>query len=363
MAGDFFEKADALLLSPDLPEGGRADLRLRVVADHFSMRQDHAPEDLARILSTLRHALDDATPGAVASLAHRLASHPQASRDLLTCLVERGDEAAAAALRSSAAFERQSLLRLAEFGPPSSATAIAERRDVPRDVATLLFRRPEREILVALAGNRKVHLDRATAAWLVLRARRDPALAGVLLARGPLACDLTPLFMFADRQSRAAMIVEARRREIGLVPEFRAPLPPGPAEEIRRAVLTRDRGALAGVFAQQLGLSRGDAVRFIDDTGGEPLALACNAAGVSPQQTIEILCWLRRRRPDDPVIVTLMRLATDLAPQIARGIIASIVGRPPRERASSGAKASAQPSARPAAEAALRLGAALRTGS
>ena len=328
MSDDFLAKTEALLSASELPEEERASLRLRIFADHFCARSDHASIPLARILTALCEAIPHAASAAVAHSAYRLAVHPQTDGKLLAGLVAFGGDVAAVVFRFGRFTEPQLLAKVAESGEASSASAIAERDDLTPALATILARRPEPDILIALAGNRSFQLDRASAAWLVSRARHDAKLASVLLTRGPFACDMTPLFMSADRSARATMIVEGRRRDVGLMPEFRVPWPNELVAEFERSLAQRDHGLLAGIFAQRLGLSRGDAMRFMLDSGGEPLALMCSGAHAEPFRTTAILCWLQDRAIDDPTVARLLALSTGLAPHSARRILSAIIGRP-----------------------------------
>ena len=54
MSHDFFARADALFVSSDVPASERANLRLRVMVDHFDARTDHDARELPRIFSALR---------------------------------------------------------------------------------------------------------------------------------------------------------------------------------------------------------------------------------------------------------------------------------------------------------------------
>lgn len=327
MIEDFLVRADRLVNATDLPARDRAALRLRILTDHFCSRTDHEPEALATIASSVLDALGAAGAEAIAPVAARLVVHPQSDDAIVACLAGRDSGPAVVAIRAGRALGSPLLLHLAESGGSACASAIAARRDLTPDVATVLLRRPESDVLVALVANPRFQLDRATATWLVARARHDRSLADALLARGPLACDMTPLFLFADAPTRRAMIVEARRRDLGIVPEFRPVFPQDVIVGIDASTSQREIDALVVVLALRLEIPRSIMTRFVEDEGGEPLALACNVAGVSPDQALELFCRLHGRRRDDPTLASLMRLAVDLAPQTARRILAAIVGR------------------------------------
>lgn len=329
MAEDFLTRTEMLLNATDIPERDRAALRLRVLTDHLCTRTDHGPDTLARIATALQDALGATGLDIPETVAARIVAHPQTDDAILVHLAGRGSEAAITALRAGRRLEASLLMRLAECGGSACASAIAVRADLTPQMAMVLFRRPEPDVLVALVGNPRFHLDRATATWLVSRARHDRALAQAMLARGPLACDLTPLFMFADAYKRNAMILDARRRDLGLVPEFRPALPHDVIAGIGAATSRREIDALIVILALRLGIPRAVMTRFFDDDGGEPLALVCNIAGVSPDQMLRLFCRLHGRRGDDPHVASLTRIVTDLAPQTVRRVLAAIVGRTP----------------------------------
>lgn len=355
MTDDFFAKLDSFFAGSALSGTDRADLRLRILTDHFATLADPSPEELARTETVLGEALADASPAAAGAMAARIAQHPHATSLLLAKLIALGGAAAEGALRWGRDVPRASLLAVAEHGTTAVAAALAARDNLEPALAAVLFRRTEGEVLRTLTKNPGVSLDRVTATWLIQRARHDNELARAILARKPLGCDLTPLFLAADEAERADMLVAARRRDLGTVPEYRRTS--GADDMLAPLVVREDRGAFAEALARKLGISRDDAVRLIDDAGGEALALALNVANVPSHGAATILNWLGKAAADDPRHARLLVLAGDFASQSARRILGAVFGRPIATHTLSPRAASDVPSRNG------NQGMALRTGS
>ena len=326
MIDETLAKLDAFYASSALPQRERDDLRLRVLADHFASRPDHAADSAAGLDARLRDTLSRASPQRIASVAHKLAAHPQASTELLARMVSIGGPAATHALRNGARLDRAVLTQAAERGTTEQALAVAKRADLDAGLAETLFRRTEHNVLLALVANTSVALDRVTAKWLVLRARHEDALARAIIARRPPGCDLTPLFLVADAEHRAAMILAARRHDIGRTPDYRGIVTTD--RPIDLATTRRDRAAFAHALAHQLGVSLNDAMRLLEDDGGEALALALNVVHVTPEMARTILSWLRAGNAGDGHIERLMRLACELGASAARRMIGAMFARP-----------------------------------
>lgn len=328
MPDAFLTRLETMIGASVLSETDRAGLRLRVLVDHLYAGGAQENCDAGAFDDALVMAVTEASRDAVGAQASRLVAHPRASGRVLAGLVARGGAAAAAALRYGANIDFAVLEQAAAHGDAAGAVALASSHALSAQIAALLYRRPEREVLIALVRNPACHLDRTTASWLVSRARHDEDLARVLLGRGPLACDLTPLFLAADIVARGKIMADARRRDLGGPPAARRVPPPALIETLGQAAMRHDRPTLVDALARDLRLSRSDVDRIVGDRGGEPLALLANVAGLPAPLTRSLLRWLAACSEGDTRFVALERLALDFPSQTARRIVAAVTGRP-----------------------------------
>ncbi len=257
---------------------------LRVLVDMFARRLHHTPGDLAQFEDMIGRLLDDADPEVRLAVADKLAGHPAAPRSLIERFLGEGDAVAAPVL-ARAAIEPDAILHAAAWGTLAMALAVASRPDLSAEAVTSLVDRPEREVLLAVAGNAAVPVPIEAFRYLVRRARDDEALGRALLERDVPPGERAPLFLFADSAQRAAIILSARRDDLGPDGGRARPTADETAalERVERAVMAPDRDGFDTALAVALNIRLDDAWRLIDDPKGEPLALALAALGASPE--------------------------------------------------------------------------------
>lgn len=165
------------------------------------------------------------------------------------------------------------------------AVAVAGRPDLSPDTVASLVDRPEPEILLAVAENALAPVGLDAFRYMVRRARGDDALARALLRREAFDTERAPLFLVADSAQRTAIILTARREDLG--PEIRrVRLTEDEAAalaRVERAVMAPGRDGFDEALALALSIRLDDAWRLIDDPKGEPLALALAAIGASAE--------------------------------------------------------------------------------
>ncbi len=257
---------------------------LRVLVDMFARRLHHTPGDLAQFEDMIGRLLDDADPEVRRAVADKLAGHPAAPRSLIERFLGEGDAVAAPVL-ARAAVGPDVILHAAAWGTPSMALAVASRSDLSAEAVASLVDRPEREVLLAVAENAAAPVSIVVFRYLVRRARDDEALGRALLARDVAPSERAPLFLFADSAERAAIVLAARRDDLGPDGGRARPTADETAalERVERAVMAPDRDGFDTALALALNIRLDDAWRLIDDPKGEPLALALAAVGASPE--------------------------------------------------------------------------------
>ncbi len=281
---DLRQSLERLVNLGQTPDVDIRPVLLRVLVDLFVGKQQHARDDLAQFEDMMQHLLDDADADVRLIVAEKLAPHPATPRSLLDRFLGYGGAIAIPVLEH-AAVDEAVLLAVANWGPTAAAGAIAARVDLQPATAAALADRPEPDVLLALARNAAAPIDRPTYQYLVRRSRDDEALARALLAREGHPADWAALFLVANSEQRAAIMLAARREDLG--PEARR-LRLNPEETaaltgVERAILSPDRDGFDTALAVALRMPLSDVWRLIDDPKGEPLALALAAIGASAE--------------------------------------------------------------------------------
>lgn len=278
---DSLERLVALGKSPDV---NIRPVLLRVVVDLFVRKAHHAPDDLAHFEEITQRLLDEADADTRLSVAQKLSRHSEMPQALAhRFLAERG--AAAGCVLQHASLDADTLAGSAAWGCIEMAVAVARRPDLDPVVCRALAERPEPEIPSALARNPAAPLDRSTVQYLVRRARDDRDLAKLMLERDCQPADLAPLFLLANTATRAAIILAARRDDLG--PESRRPRlstdEMSALSRVERSLLNAEQDSFDVALAVALGLDLGTTGRLLDDPHGEPLAIALAAIGASAE--------------------------------------------------------------------------------
>ena len=266
------------------PEVDIRPVLLRVLVDMFTRRLHHSPADLLQFEDMIARLLDESDAEVRRAVAEKLAGHPATPKRLLDRFLGEGGDMAASVL-AGAEVEAAILLRAADWGTTAMAVAVAGRPDLLPDIVTSLIDRPEAEVLLAVAANAAAPIGLDAFRYLVRRARGDDALGRALLRRDGFEAERAPLFLVADSAQRGAIMLAARREDLGpevnrvrLTDEESAVL-----ARVERAVMAPDRDGLDEALALALTIRLDDAWRLIDDAKGEPLALALAAIGASAE--------------------------------------------------------------------------------
>lgn len=283
-ADDLRRSLDRLVALGKTPDVNIRPVLLRVLVDLFIRKAHHSPADLAQFEEISQRLLDEADAETRLIVADKLSRHPAIPKALVErFLAERGSMASS--VLEHASLDPDTLAGAAAWGTPDMAVAVARRPDLTPAVSRFLCERPEREVLMTLAGNAAAPLDRPLLQGLVRRARGDDELARILLRRECIAADLAPLFLLASTERRASIILSAHREDLG--PDQRRPrlteTEQAALSRVERSLMASDQDSFDIALAAALGLSLEEAWRIIDDPKGEPLAVALTAIGASPE--------------------------------------------------------------------------------
>lgn len=278
----------------------RRDSVLRVLTDLFVLDGDRqAPDERERqegLMLALASEAGQVMRQEVAERLSRLAEPPQR----LIQMLARDDIAVAAPLlRHCEALEDAAIAEIVLTTTVKHARAAATRLNPGIATAEAIVATEDQMAVLDLIKNTNVILSKAALEKLCQLARQDGKIATALVARGampPMAA--ATLYWGADSRRRAAILERLGREENwpGNLEGKKAPMRLADAKSqeaahrgllsILKAGRTEDFRTL---FARAMGLHPALADRIFADTGGEPFALACAAAGFSEQNFATLL--------------------------------------------------------------------------
>ena len=281
---DLRRSLERLVALGQTPDVNIRPVLLRVLVDLFVRKAHHAPDELAQFEEIAHRLLEEVDADTRLIVAEKLARCPRSPRSFIDRFLADGGLAASVVV-AHADLEHKVLLKAASWGSSEMAAAVARRTDLGLEISRSLAERPERDVLLALCANPTAPLDRPLTQYIVRRARGDEELSRLLLARSATSADFAPLFLLANAEQRAAIILSARRDDLG--PESTRPRlsadQTAALSRVERSILSSDQDSFEDALAAGLNISVSEADRIIDDPHGEPLAIALAALGASPE--------------------------------------------------------------------------------
>jgi uncharacterized protein (DUF2336 family) len=323
----------------------RADAApFQAIVDQFMARPLHPAEDVALFETLACGFIEVLDVEAVAERAEQLCRHPDTPPSVVTRLVDKGGRAARLALELAPKLHADLARVTALHGPAEMAAAIARRSVLDRQIVACLVSRGESEVLCALAANRRLHLDQAARRALLQAGRDDPRLARILLDRADLALDSEPLFLAAGAEERARILVEACARALAIGgPDTVLRAPPAVMEEIEACAIGRDSQGLADALAEGLDCRKSRARAVVADPGGEAMALALLVLGVAEDTAIRIFIGAEWDAPNVERVRGLVALMRSTPPRAAQRIVSAMTGVMRQEKDRTAAPAPSRP--------------------
>ena len=322
------ELADLARLARD---GGLdlSQVSLRVTADLLMSTPLPPQEDLAafgEMALALIPRIDEAT---ALILARKLAGWSHTPTPVLAALADRGGAVLAELLRHGMPISATEIEQFAELGDAAIRVALATRTDLTETAVLMLVSLGSRSLDLALIGNPRAPLSRATVDMLIARARTDPAYQPGLLARDDLSnLERAPLFLRAGAKRRLAILESLMARE-ALHPGEKPPLVPGPTFQGWLAMAGEDRDGAFGAIAAHLGGGTALANAIARDPSRELAALSLIASGVTVEEATRFLIRLGDEAAHSVerifALVALMRM---VRPAVAFRLVMQIAGLP-----------------------------------
>ena len=299
---------------------------LRVLTDLFVSRSHHTPDELRQFEAIAEGLIPQCDDAVLATVADRLAGYPLAPAHVLELLVSFGGPGAAPILEKSSRLPRERLSEIAESGAAVLAASIAARMDLDPVLVRKLAGRREIEVSRALARNPSAQLDHANFERLVRRAKSDRPLAKALCARARDPIAISPLFLYASQMQREAILLAARRADLGLERPHA-----GPAHaQVRLAELLRAAPGNREFFIERLALSLGCSDQIardiVNDPFGEPMALVLAMLQAGPEAADTILTALSHLPMRAERRKTLLQLVSDVPSATAERIVRTMTG-------------------------------------
>jgi uncharacterized protein (DUF2336 family) len=282
MPADLFARLHDLAASAESRPAEMRPVLLRVTTDLFVLHESHTAQEIRLYEEMACRLIDGADADTLATIAQKLAVCADAPAEVLRRLRARGGPAACELLRNDRQIAWTDLRRIAASGPCDHACAVAQRKDLDREIAGILAGRPEREIARALAANCSAPLAVEDLRLLASRGREDRKLAAALLARGDLSLDHLPLYLSADAEQRGVLLRLTRAAGVARLgrpdaaPEFDA----AACAKLEAAALRQKRAAFALELAAAIGCDPLCARRIVEEDSGDALTLAFIAIGL-----------------------------------------------------------------------------------
>ena len=278
----------------------------------------------------LRDLVRDVEMTVRSKLARRLAADPNASAELISILANDEIEVAHPILVESYVLRDAELIDIIHHRTTRHQRSIAERKAISEEVSDALVETGERSVIEPLIGNLGARISDQTMTGLVEASKEIESYQGLLLGRS----DLTPqlarrMYWWVSAALREHIannleidLTELDTKIVGTVTEIlgerpAAELPADGLDELARklsevqsitpellieTLREREISMFEALFARLVGLKKPLVRRFIMETGGEALAVACRAAGISKANFTSIFLLSRSARPGEKVV-------------------------------------------------------------
>jgi uncharacterized protein (DUF2336 family) len=310
-------------------EGGLdlSPISLRVKADLLLSTPYPSSADLAafsEMAEALLPGIDEAT---ALILARKLAGWSHTPAPVMAGLAAKGGAVLAELLRHGMTLSEAELERFVETGDEPMRIALAVRSDLTAQAVIMLVASANRELDLALIGNRSAPMPRAAVDSLIARARIEPAYRPGLLARADLSnLELAPLFLHAGAERRLAILESLMARE-ALHPSDRRPALTGQTFAEWLELAAEDRDSAFAAIASHLGGGAALADAIAADASRDLAALALTASGTTVEEATRFLI----RLGDDAAhsverIFAVVALMRSVRPAIAFRLAMHIAG-------------------------------------
>lgn len=297
---------------------------------YFAKLDDIGADERAQMAEILRQLIREVELAVRRRLAERFAEEPEAPLGLVRALANDAAEVAYPILKASPVLEDAELIRIIRERTMQHRYAIAQRASLSEPVGDALFSTGNTGVIQTLIANHGAALSPATMAILVETSRNVESLRSPLLERRELTSELARRMYWwvsaalrkhiaanfdIDSTELDSKIVDTVRELIGeqAARELPADGMDALAQKLaERGEITADlliatlrqhqTSLFEALFARLVGLKKTMVRRFIMETGGESLAIACRAATLYKHEFTTIFLLSRSARPGEKVV-------------------------------------------------------------
>jgi len=278
----------------------------------------------------LRDLVRDVEKAVRTKLSRRLAADPNAPRELVSILANDDIEVAHPILVRSNALDDAELIEIIHERTVRHQKSIAGREAVSEAVTDALVETGETSVVETLLHNHGAEISNQTMTTLVDASKGIETYRGPLLDRSDLSPHLARRMYWwvsaalrehiannfeIDSTELDTKIVGAVNEILGVRPAI--DLPADGLDELARklsevqsitpellieTLREREISLFEALFARLVGLKKTLVRRFIMETGGETLAIACKAAKITKADFTSIFLLSRSARPGEKVV-------------------------------------------------------------
>ncbi len=267
---------------------------LRVATDYFIATEPNGSGKVAELIEAMSGQTAAADPATRLEIARKLSPCAHAPADLLAELTSIDLDACDYVLEHAVACNNRELERAIASGG-RRALAVAKRRNLDPEIMNALAAQSDILVLAALANNEAAPLGGSALVGLLRRARRlaeregDRRLVDALLERQPIRRECASLFLYARPNQRIEILLAAQRSQLGRPIGSLQPMCSTSLDDLELAAVARQQERFVALLAEALQCSAELARAIVDDTTGEPLAVALAALGAPNEVLVRIL--------------------------------------------------------------------------
>jgi uncharacterized protein (DUF2336 family) len=292
------------------------------VADLF-LTGEHVLSDHERFLMTdiMRQLVKEVEVTIRRALAERLAEMPGASRELILLLANDTIEVAYPILRRSDVLQDEELIEIIKHRTLEHQLAIASRRRLSGIVSEALVDAGNVDVIRTLLENPDAEIKATTIAYLVEQSKRVDTFQNPLLRRRELSPALAQrMYWWVSAVLRQHIVerfdIDPTRLDTAIEETVVAAIPPAAALEPpparlageldrtdaitpRLLIETLEQGEVAlfrALFARLSGLRDALINRLMFEPGGEGMAIACKAIGLTRADFLALFAMTSRAR-------------------------------------------------------------------
>lgn len=301
--------------------GKRRQLLAETISDLFTGKSRILSERERSLMFDILHKMVHNAEMAVRRIiAEQLSNLPDSPRDLIKLLANDEVEVAYSLLRESSVLEDEDLIEVIQHRTQEHHLAISMRKTVSEGVSDALVETGDESVITTLLKNSGAEISLATMEFLVEESKRVDSFQEPILHRDDLDSELAKrMYMWVSAALRQFILGNFELDKTVLDDLLEKSVPDQPKEpktksdELAKEVENEGLGLtnmmiralkdgeiflFEAMFRRLTGLRNTLVKRIMFEPGGEGLAIACKATGVSTKDFSAIYSLSRMSSPD-----------------------------------------------------------------